>query len=116
MPRFRGHELSLLLATRQGRPALLPAKRVPSGTSFATEKAPRPRRGQALRPAPLWRQCLPRLQDRGTNENPFMTTTADAEDILGQEAAEFYRRTLQGLAVAGVPVLVGGAYALAYYT
>ena len=45
-----------------------------------------------------------------------MTTTAAAEEILGQETAEFYRRAVQGLAKAGVPFLVGGAYALAHYT
>ena len=45
-----------------------------------------------------------------------MSTTAVDEEILGPEGAEFYKGAMQALADAGVPFLVGGAYALAHYT
>ncbi|HKB37428.1 MAG TPA: hypothetical protein VKD72_13335 [Gemmataceae bacterium] len=45
-----------------------------------------------------------------------MSITSVAEEMLGPEAAEYYRRAMRAVASAGVPFLVGGAYALGYYT
>src|SRR5438093_7082556 len=45
-----------------------------------------------------------------------MSTPAVAAEVVGQEAAEFYQSAVQAVARAGVPFLVGGAYALARYT
>lgn len=45
-----------------------------------------------------------------------MTTSPPEQGILSPETAAFYRRAVRRLTEAGVPFLVGGAYALAHYT
>src|SRR5437016_1307626 len=50
------------------------------------------------------------------HENLVMTTTGFTDNGLDQKTADFYQRAMQALAKAGVPFLVGGAYALNHYT
>jgi hypothetical protein len=45
-----------------------------------------------------------------------MAPSLATEDQLSPETADFYRRTMRKLQEAGVPFLVGGAYAFARYT
>jgi hypothetical protein len=45
-----------------------------------------------------------------------MTSVEQAQAALPPEAEEFYRHTLQVLQGAGVPILVGGAFAFGHYT
>src|SRR5262249_44199507 len=43
-------------------------------------------------------------------------TAAHVQGILAPETAMFYQYAMRTLTGAGIPYLVGGAYALAYYT
>jgi hypothetical protein len=44
------------------------------------------------------------------------SSTSDRNDVLGIDRIQFYRSVMDALHAAGVPCLVGGAYALRYYT